>query len=54
MNRKVNEALAAKSNGKPELISAQAKELLNLRLPTAPGAQRSSVTFFGWLARHAS
>ena len=31
MNREVNEALAAKSNGKPELISAQAKELLNLR-----------------------
>ena len=31
MNAEINEMLAAKSNGKPGLISAQAKELLNLR-----------------------
>jgi hypothetical protein len=31
MNHEVNEVLAAKSNGKPGLISAQARELLNLR-----------------------
>jgi hypothetical protein len=31
MNTEVNEILAAKTNGKPALISAQAKELLNLR-----------------------
>ena len=31
MNAEINEFLATKSNGKPSLISAQAKELLNLR-----------------------
>jgi hypothetical protein len=31
MNAEINEFLIAKSNGKPALISAQAKELLNLR-----------------------
>ena len=31
MNTEINEILAAKSNGKPALISAQARELLNLR-----------------------
>ena len=31
MNTEINEILAAKSNGKPGLISASAKELLNLR-----------------------
>lgn len=54
MNHEVNEALAVKSNGQPGLISAPAKELLNLRLPAAPGAQRSAETFFSWLARRAS
>ena len=31
MNTEINEVLAAKSNGKPGLVSAQARELLNLR-----------------------
>lgn len=31
MNHDINEVLAAKSNGRPGLISAPAKELLNLR-----------------------
>ena len=31
MNHEINEVLAAKSNGRPGLISAPAKELLNLR-----------------------
>jgi hypothetical protein len=31
MNTGINEILAAKSNGKPVLISAQAREFLNLR-----------------------
>ena len=53
MNTEIKEVLAAKSNGQPGLISDPAKELLNLRLPTAPGAQRSAGTFFNWLARHA-
>jgi len=44
MNREVNEALAAKGNGKPELISAQAKELLNLRrLPAMLNIQQTAV-----------
>jgi len=44
MNREVNEALAAKSNGKPELISAQAKELLNLRrLPAMLNVPQTAV-----------
>ena len=44
MNREVNEALTAKSNGKPELISAQAKELLNLRrLPAMLNIQQTAV-----------
>jgi len=44
MNRDVNEALAAKSHGRPELISAQAKELLNLRrLPAMLNVQQTAV-----------
>ena len=44
MNRDVNEALAAKSHGKPELISAQARELLNLRrLPAMLNVQQTAV-----------
>jgi hypothetical protein len=44
MNREVNEALAARSIGKPELISAQAKELLNLRrLPAMLNVQQTAV-----------
>ena len=31
MNSEINEILAARSNGRPGLVSAQAKELLNLR-----------------------
>ena len=31
MNHEINEVLAAKSNGRPGLIAAPAKELLNLR-----------------------
>jgi hypothetical protein len=31
MNNEINEILAAKSNGRPGVISAEAKELLNLR-----------------------
>jgi hypothetical protein len=31
MNSEINEILAARTNGKPALISAQARELLNLR-----------------------
>jgi hypothetical protein len=31
MNTSVNEVMAAKANGKPGLVSAQVKELLNLR-----------------------
>ena len=31
MNHEINEVLAAKTNGRPGLISAPAKELLNLR-----------------------
>lgn len=31
MNSEINEILAARSNGRPGLISAQARELLNLR-----------------------
>ena len=54
MNTEINEVLAAKSNGQPGLIFAPAKELLNLRLPAAPGAQRSAAILFSWLARHAS
>ena len=44
MNREVNEALAARSNGKPELISAQARELLNLRrLPAMLNVQQTAI-----------
>lgn len=44
MNREVNEALSIKSNGKPELISAQAKDLLNLRrLPAMLNIQQTAV-----------
>jgi hypothetical protein len=44
MNREVNEALFARSNGKPELISAQARELLNLRrLPAMLNIQQTAV-----------
>lgn len=44
MNHDINEVLAAKSNSKPELISAQAKELLNLRrLPAMLNIQQTAV-----------
>lgn len=44
MNRDVNEALAAKAHGRPELISAQARELLNLRrLPAMLNVQQTAV-----------
>jgi hypothetical protein len=44
MNHEINEVLAAKSNNKPELISAQAKELLNLRrLPAMLNIQQTAV-----------
>jgi hypothetical protein len=44
MNHEVNEALAARSHGKPELISAQARELLNLRrLPAMLNVQQTAV-----------
>jgi len=36
MNAAVNEMVAAKTNGKPALISAQARELLNLRRLHSP------------------
>jgi hypothetical protein len=43
MNHEINEVLSAKSNGKPGLISAQAKELLNLRrLPTMLNAAQTA------------
>jgi hypothetical protein len=44
MDIEVNEILAAKSNGKPALISAQAKDLLNLRrLPAMLNTAQTSV-----------
>jgi len=44
MNTEINEFLAAKSNGKPVLISAQAKELLNLRrLPAMLNTAQTAV-----------
>lgn len=44
MNRDVNEALTVKSYGKPELISSQAKDLLNLRrLPAMLNVQQTAV-----------
>jgi hypothetical protein len=44
MNAEINEVLAAKSNGKPGLISAQAKELLNLRrLPAMLNTPQTAV-----------
>lgn len=44
MNSEINEILAAKSNGKPGLISAQAKELLNLRrLPAMLNTPQTAV-----------
>lgn len=44
MNAEINEILAAKSNGKPALISAQAKKLLNLRrLPAMLNAAQTAV-----------
>lgn len=43
MNHHVNEMFAAKSNNKPGLISASAKELLNLRrLPTMLNAAQTA------------
>jgi len=43
MNHEINEVLSAKSNGKPGLISAPAKELLNLRrLPTMLNAAQTA------------
>ncbi len=44
MNGQINEFLTAKSNGKPVLISAQAKELLNLRrLPAMLNSAQAAV-----------
>src|ERR1017187_976548 len=44
MNAEINEILAAKSNGKPGLISAQARELLNLRrLPAMLNTPQTAV-----------
>jgi len=44
MNTEINEILAAKSNGKPALISAQARELLNLRrLPAMLNTAQTAV-----------
>ena len=44
MNNEINEILAAKSNGKPGLISAQAKELLSLRrLPAMLNTAQAAV-----------
>jgi hypothetical protein len=44
MNAEINEILAARSNGKPALISAQARELLNLRrLPAMLNTAQTAV-----------
>ena len=44
MNGEINEILAAKSNGKPVLISASARELLNLRrLPAMLNTAQTAV-----------
>ena len=44
MNTGINEVLAAKATGKPVLISAQAKELLNLRrLPAMLNSAQTAV-----------
>lgn len=44
MNTEINEILAAKANGKPVLISAPAKELLNLRrLPAMLNTAQTAV-----------
>jgi hypothetical protein len=44
MNTNINEILAAKSNGRPVLISAQARELLNLRrLPAMLNTAQTAV-----------
>jgi hypothetical protein len=44
MNREVNEMLAGKFSGRPELVSAQAKELLNLRrLPAMLNVQQTAI-----------
>lgn len=44
MNTEINEVLAAKTNGKPVLISAQARELLNLRrLPAMLNTAQTAV-----------
>jgi hypothetical protein len=44
MNNDINEILSARSNGKPVLISAQARELLNLRrLPAMLNTPQTAV-----------
>ncbi len=44
MNHEINEVLGARAHGKPELISAQARELLNLRrLPAMLNVQQTAV-----------
>ena len=44
MNHEINELLGARANRKPELISAQARELLNLRrLPAMLNVQQTAV-----------
>lgn len=44
MNSEINEILAARSNGRPGLVSAEAKELLNLRrLPAMLNTAQTAV-----------
>ena len=51
MNTSINEILDAKSNGKPTLISAQARELLNLRRLPAMLTTAQAAVLLG-LAEH--
>lgn len=51
MNMELNEILAAKKNGKPTLISAQATELLNLRRLPAMLTSAQTAVLLG-LAEH--
>jgi hypothetical protein len=51
MNTSINEILDAKSNGKPTLISAQARELLNLRRLPAMLTTAQTAVLLG-LAEH--
>ena len=51
MNHEINEVLAAKASGKPGLISAQARELLNLRRLPAMLTTAQTAALIG-LAEH--